>query len=1315
MSANDNSNPIPLFLGQLPNMKKKWDENDKNLISYDYFVNQIKAHSIDVYFQKFTNNNNGAPRQKIFIPIDDNMAIVLITSKCIINKDDNTYYSLSIEKFWQLGNFYIPQTDTIAKRCKINFVGPKKGTNNADFINLIRDIETLQIPVKIGKEKERQIKIDKEKDKQIWTNYVDALKKLIRQKEQIWKIQKVGKRYEQIDQFTGENVSFVDIFIDEDDLTRQFESELCDYLEDDNIAYSSFSNEKAQVKFNCVKEFYDEELLEIQEMSTKYFYEMSDDSPIHFVSGMLLFKNGDNDVNSYIEKQIESALNEEYGVKLDIDKTGTIHNNEEEVRIIDEILNQKFNHVAKLIKDDKIHHKVRFGFDSSLLPKIQNVCKEKNIFKEKIYIKDSAVVIEVKTFLGDDFLTQLGFKKTAHINRYGPKTPQSQYAYIENSNCTKDGIYEFSNIKSKKDSDDILCHIRKINNNKGYHQLATRYIFEYDSDAAHDFKTNVDIENKVCYNIDKSDLIITPENENEYLALVNDIKRRFPEVWIESSSYSKSYKIEYRNITPKNIVNIINNHLKDNNLGPIQYDLNKPQQVLFTYQFSDTLERDRFLLLIKEFSNRYKILFDLYFDTETGTTFLYFEKDESLEENAEKEIIKNIRKSTFVFMTKIQYAEYQLLLEKYGDSAYIKDTIQIGTFVRKTNNQFTFKLYDQFIKLLDYNSIQNEDDIDNGYIKPIFMGELINVERMIRAMKKLISPRKNGYPVNSNLANFIFDPTTARLPEDDIEEEKRRILSNLNESRLKNQAKQLEAVAKAMIAKDFALIQGPPGTGKTTVIAEIIWQTLSRNQKAKILITSQTNLAVDNVLERLKGKKTVRPIRIGKLEKFEDEGKLYSIYRLNKWHEEEKKTDSDNAITEWMKNIKRECSTSKMYSDIIEKWKSHLDNPDNLMKDRFYQNYMDNINVFAATCSECGSGNFTDVYQQFILKDNNTYAEPEFDLVIIDEASKATPPELILPLTLGKKVIIIGDHKQLPPMIDENEFSEALEAIGSKELIKDWTKDDYKISQFEKLFTKAPEICVASLDTQFRMHKQIMNCISQFYSDQKELKNGLVCGIEDEMDINDWSLKGSRWHGLKLEPFINQDIHAIWVNIKGTENRVGTSYENIDEVEAIKLVLNALTKSSGFSDYYSHFTKEEDKEIGVITYYMPQMLKIKNALYPNLTRNEWRNFEHYKYNNQYNIPFRINTVDRFQGMERNIIIVSTVRSNLPVDADYKYNKHYPNSLGFAREVTRINVGFSRAKRLLIVIGNKDHFAQKPEYQKSIEMMHVVDVKQLMNL
>jgi superfamily I DNA and/or RNA helicase len=207
---------------------------------------------------------------------------------------------------------------------------------------------------------------------------------------------------------------------------------------------------------------------------------------------------------------------------------------------------------------------------------------------------------------------------------------------------------------------------------------------------------------------------------------------------------------------------------------------------------------------------------------------------------------------------------------------------------------------------------------------------------------------------------------------------------------------------------------------------------------------------------------------------------------------------------------------------------------------------------------------------------------------------------------------------------------------------------------------------------------------------------------------------------LKSVPFIDTNNHAIWVNVETPEGKVGTSYENEGEINAIQTVLRALTHASGFKEYLNHFHKDEDKEVGIITYYMPQMQRIRKAMYPSFSKNEWKNFEQNKFENEFRLPFRINTVDRFQGMERNIIIISTVRSNkqfkeekgrrIPID-----NSKYPFALGFARELQRINVGFSRAKRLLIVVGNEKHFSHKPEYAAAIQKMHRVDLLQIQNL
>lgn len=1325
---------ITLFLKHKDNQQEQWGKNPDHTLSYQQLMDEITSMPVTVYFQKQKKDEkNNRLRQRLIIQIAEEKAVEFRTSLYEVRNDIfNPSYYLFIGRAKEIDFFKEPQKDTITKKCKIKFISFNEniGSSESNFMDLLKNIESLQIPTQ---------ELNKEKDRLIWKKYVEALKKLIKQKEQIWKIQSVGRTYsERLDQFTEERANFIDISINEKDIAEQFEKELIDYFGEDELDDYGVTDRNAFIEFKSFRELTEEEEEVVQDMASKYFFELSKDSPTHSLSGEFRFRYSEEDTRNQVIKQLKNKLLEEYDISLNIDDSGIIANPEKDIPHITKVLNDEFGYIASISVDKSIHHKVSFIYDNkvdySLQAKVKEYCKSNQLERAYVKIEGSSIIIEVAAYVPYDFLVQFGLTKTKQINRYGTKTHHFHFAEVENAKHVGDGIYESENIRTKEERDALLLSLKEANSDFGFRQLSTRYVFELghteeDRENARTFKTEIEIDDKIYYNLRKSDLIVTPENEEEYNDFISDIKERFPKVEIEDKSYSRTYRILFGkgDSAPQReeIISNIKSDLRRNHMNDIEYDpIRNYTRVLFSYSFNKEQERDEFINLLETVVHKYRNILELLFEIKSGTSNYQFIKNETLEAEAEKETIRNIRRATFVYMTSKQYNDYQKSLGRYGDDAFVKDARQIGRFIRKTKNIFTFKLTQDFDKFLNSTSyfMGEHEDLSEGYIKPIFPGEMTNINRMVIAMNKVTTPGENrcGYPVNRNLPNFIFDPSLARISDEDLDEEKSRILSNLNESRLANQPKQLESVAKAMLAKDLALIQGPPGTGKTTVIAEIIWQTLSRNPEAKVLITSQTNLAVDNALERLKGKKLVRPIRIGKMEKFEDEGKVYSSDRLTQWHEAKENSkdevdNSDNAISEWINNIKLQCSKEDIYSDIISRWLSYLNMSDKTIKNKFYESYIDHINVFAATCSECGSKNFAEVYQKIFQKGQESFVEPEFDVVIMDEASKATPPELILPLTLGKKVIIIGDHKQLPPMIDENEFAEALEAVGAKELVEDWTRNDYKISQFEKLFVNAPEQCVASLDTQFRMHKQIMNCISQFYEDQKQLQNGLICGIENEMDIPDFNVKGSRWHGLQLSPFIDPNTHVIWVNVKGKEEKVGTSYQNIEEIEAIKIVLRALTKSEGFGTYYSQFTKDEDKEIGIITYYMPQMQKIKSALYPTLKRNQWTQFEQYKCDNEFKIPFRINTVDRFQGMERNIIIVSTVRSDLPNSSDYTFNKRYPFALGFAREIPRVNVGFSRAKRLLIVIGNESHFAHKPEYREAISKMHTIDIEQLKNL
>ncbi|MBL0255245.1 MAG: AAA family ATPase [Chitinophagaceae bacterium] len=187
-------------------------------------------------------------------------------------------------------------------------------------------------------------------------------------------------------------------------------------------------------------------------------------------------------------------------------------------------------------------------------------------------------------------------------------------------------------------------------------------------------------------------------------------------------------------------------------------------------------------------------------------------------------------------------------------------------------------------------------------IQANLIGDQAKIEWLHEAMNKITNPSDlpNGRTVNEKLGQFIFDSSKAEevfkdisFDSDEWNRVKKNELLKLNDS-------QRAAILSALNARDLCLLQGPPGTGKTTVIAELIWQLISQNQEQKILLTSESNLAVDNALEKLLNKdhSLVKPLRFGNDKKFEEEGKKYSFNRIMKWFDEkfevEKFVDDSN-------------------------------------------------------------------------------------------------------------------------------------------------------------------------------------------------------------------------------------------------------------------------------------------------------------------------------------------------------------------------------------------------------------------------------------
>lgn len=794
--------------------------------------------------------------------------------------------------------------------------------------------------------------------------------------------------------------------------------------------------------------------------------------------------------------------------------------------------------------------------------------------------------------------------------------------------------------------------------------------------------------------VPRSCVIFYPKSLEDYTTLKEDIFSQLDEsICAEAPEYEPTARIEFlceNEEYRRSIFEKVNVALADKRSNFITNRLSKDAKELrFAFNFFDIDERDNIENIIEgalASIHGIKILYDD--NNNKGITQWLLSEDLSLlqelngklQSDFRNENVNYINGSTYDKLSEVD--EEELAHSQYSKESIVrrrrrqylqKNSLNIGNCVRRTRDYAIIEPNDDVLELLSSKELKI---VAGDYIQFPAMGETMELMRQSKAMSRILKPESkyNHRPINPNLPNFIFDPKYAGETVVDIntalEDIRTHKIGNLNE-------KQLEAVTKSVLAKDLALIQGPPGTGKTTVIAEIIWQEIRKNPDCRILLTSQTNLAVDNALERLQGQAGIRPVRIGKPDKLEPEGRRFSLSVMDSWAQDSNNS-VDNATHIWIDRIINKISNNPKYSSAISSWKKELEAKDKHSRTEFSRLYRNNVNLVAATCSICGSRDFMESYSDMF--GGNERSDMFFDVVIMDEASKATPLEMAVPLVLGKKIIVIGDHKQLPPMMDENTIDSALEKIGKKDIAEKLQKAE---SQFKRLFEAAAKVrktIVATLDTQYRMHEQIMNTIKQFYQDELATTGGLKCGIIETMDIPDLANKGSRWHGITLNPIIQPSTHAVWIDVHTPETYLNPGYKNEGELKAIDFVLKALQQADGYSEFVNAQQKPEDKEIGIITFYSAQSREIRK-----------------KYKGK---SYRMDVVDRFQGMERNIIIVSTVRSNPK------------NNIGFAKEIERINVAFSRAKRLLIVVGNKRQFESNSNYAASIANMETVSFEQL---
>ena len=418
---------------------------------------------------------------------------------------------------------------------------------------------------------------------------------------------------------------------------------------------------------------------------------------------------------------------------------------------------------------------------------------------------------------------------------------------------------------------------------------------------------------------------------------------------------------------------------------------------------------------------------------------------------------------------------------------------------------------------------------------------------------------------------------------------------------------QLEAVKFALSAKHLALIHGPPGTGKTTTVVELICQSVKMGQR--ILACAASNIAIDNIAEKLSRFK-VRICRIGHPSRLLPSIVNFSLDALVKGHENNFLVeDAKLEMNQTLKKLKMTWDKSEK-----SKWRNDLKHLRKEISERELKtvdSVLSNAQVILCTLTGAGSKEIQK------LKD--------FDLVVIDEAAQALEVACWIPSLMGKKLVLAGDHNQLPPTIKS-----------------ELAKKDLEVTMFERLLSLFGEKIKKMLVMQYRMHQIIMRWPSfQLYDDK------LVAG-DEVREHRLYDLDGVKGCADSLHPLIFVDTAGCNLFETTSDASSSLSKKNEGEADVVARHCKRLV-ASGVSP----------SDIAIISPYRAQVDCLRNLLSPHFPALE------------------IGTVDGFQGREKEAIVISLVRSNEDHD------------IGFLKEDRRNNVAFTRARRHLCIIGNSE--------------------------
>ena len=429
---------------------------------------------------------------------------------------------------------------------------------------------------------------------------------------------------------------------------------------------------------------------------------------------------------------------------------------------------------------------------------------------------------------------------------------------------------------------------------------------------------------------------------------------------------------------------------------------------------------------------------------------------------------------------------------------------------------------------------------------------------------------------------------------------------------------QEQAVNLVLRAKDVAIVHGPPGTGKTTTLVEAIFETLHR--EPQVLVCAQSNMAVDWISERLVDR-GVNVLRIGNPTRVNDKMLSFTYERRFEAHPDyELLWSIRKAIRELRQHRKRGSENWHQKMDRLKSRAAELEI-------RINAELFGEARVIA--CTLVGSA-------------NRLLEGQKYNTLFIDEAAQALVAACWIPIRRVRRVVLAGDHCQLPPTVKS---LAALKAGLGRTLM-------------ERLVENHPE-AVTLLGVQYRMNEEIMRFSSDWFYDGK---------VKSAPQV-------------KHRSILDYDIPMEWIATDADgEEFVGESFGRINKKEA-EQTLDILKQ------YFTKIGKtrilEERIDVGVISPYRAQVQYLRHLVKRDAFFKPYRSL------------ISINTVDGFQGQERDVILISLVRSN------------DDGQIGFLRDLRRMNVAITRARMKLIILGNPDTMTRHPFYRKLYEYIEAL--------